>query len=49
MENKAVYKEKLSKPVKRIAIVLALGLFANAVAYNVDYIKPAHASYNDIG
>jgi hypothetical protein len=49
MENKVVYEVRLSKPVKRIAMVLALGIFANAAAYTFDYIKPAYASYYDIG
>ena len=44
MENKVVYEVKLSKPVMRLATVLAVGLFANAAVFTFDFVKPAHAS-----
>jgi len=48
MENKVVYEVKLSKPVMRLATVLAVGLFANAAVFTFDFVKPAHANSYEI-
>lgn len=43
MENKVVYEVRLSKPVLRVTMVLAVGLFSNAAVFSFDFTKPAQA------